>query len=236
MAAALSLMIIVTISFTIVRIAAVAMRLTGMPDGQARFQALSALTGTGFTTSEAEMIVNYPLRRKIVSSLMIIGNLGLISFVSALMISFMRTDAQLGSVLEQIVWIVVGIGFLFLLMTNEAVDKALCATISRVLQRFTRIGRRRFVRLLQLGDGLSIVEHHVGFEDKKTLGELLEPYSSLKLLLVIDGEGKAHADVQLSQFCTRGDAIILFGRDEEQMSLTQTYEHAAERVDAKDAK
>ena len=86
MVAAFSLLIIFAISFFFVRLAAVALRLTGLPEQNARFQAMSALTGTGYTTTEAEMIVNYPIRRKIIAWLMIFGNLGIVSVLSTLMI------------------------------------------------------------------------------------------------------------------------------------------------------
>lgn len=62
MGAAITLLVILTVSVVVVRAAAVALRLTGMPVEVARFQARSAFTGTGFTTSESEAIVNYPIR------------------------------------------------------------------------------------------------------------------------------------------------------------------------------
>ena len=64
MEAAFTVMVIFTISTILVRIASTIMRLTGLPDNVARFQSLSAMTGTGFTTRESELIVNYPIRRR----------------------------------------------------------------------------------------------------------------------------------------------------------------------------
>ena len=55
------------------------MRLTGLAQNVATFQCISALSGTGFTTSESGMIVNYPVRRRILIVLMLFGNLGLVS-------------------------------------------------------------------------------------------------------------------------------------------------------------
>ena len=72
MVAAFSLLKIFAVSFFFVRLAVVALRLTGLPEQNAKFQAMSALTGTGLTTTEAEMIVNYPIRRKIIAWLMIL--------------------------------------------------------------------------------------------------------------------------------------------------------------------
>ena len=47
-----------------VRIATVGLTMTGVSKDLAQFQALSAFTGSGFTTEESEEIVNHPLRRR----------------------------------------------------------------------------------------------------------------------------------------------------------------------------
>jgi len=74
----------------VIRVASVALRLTGLAEDSARFQSLSAFTGTGFTTIEAETIVNYPIRRQIISLLMIIGNLGLVTVLATFVVSLIR--------------------------------------------------------------------------------------------------------------------------------------------------
>ena len=83
----LSIFIIIGVSYLIVRIATVALTLTGMDEEKARFQALSAFTGTGFTTTEAEIVVKHPVRRKIVMTLMVLGNAGLASVIASLILS-----------------------------------------------------------------------------------------------------------------------------------------------------
>jgi len=67
MGAALSMFVLLSISVFVIQVASVTLQLTGLADATARFQALSAFTGTGFTTSEAEAIVNYPVRRRVIS-------------------------------------------------------------------------------------------------------------------------------------------------------------------------
>ncbi len=75
------MLLVIGISYLIVRGAAVALMLTGLDERRARFQALSAFTGTGFTTQEAEFVVNHPQRRRIVTWLMILGNAGLVTVI-----------------------------------------------------------------------------------------------------------------------------------------------------------
>ena len=53
-----------------------------MPIKKARFQVVSLLTSTGFTTRESEMIVQHPVRRKIASWLMVVSYVSTATFIS----------------------------------------------------------------------------------------------------------------------------------------------------------
>ena len=68
-------------------IGSMALEATGLDRSKSRFQALSALTGTGFTTSQAEMIVEHPKRRRITTYLIFIGNTGIAAFLILLVLS-----------------------------------------------------------------------------------------------------------------------------------------------------
>ena len=78
----------ILISFLFVRAASIALMMTGLEKHKARFQALSAFSGTGFTTKEAELIVNHPVRRKIARWLMIMGNAGIVTVIVTATSSF----------------------------------------------------------------------------------------------------------------------------------------------------
>ena len=58
-------------------------RLTGLPDEKARFQVISLLTGTGFTTRESEIILASRLRRRLARITMLFGYVFNITIVSA---------------------------------------------------------------------------------------------------------------------------------------------------------
>ncbi len=81
MAAAISFLGILFLSLTVIRIASVMLRITGLSRDIAEFQARSAFTTTGFTAQETEVIMNHPVRRKIIQNLMILGNVGFVSFI-----------------------------------------------------------------------------------------------------------------------------------------------------------
>jgi len=67
------LVLVIVASVVVVRFGAVLLELTGMPWEQAKFQSLSAFSNSGFTTREAEDVMRHPVRRRIVTYLIIIG-------------------------------------------------------------------------------------------------------------------------------------------------------------------
>jgi Trk-type K+ transport system membrane component len=73
----------------------VALEATGMERSRAHFQALSALSGTGFTTRDAETVVNHSSRRWIVTWLMFFGNAG---FITVLILIIFSVQSSLGSI------------------------------------------------------------------------------------------------------------------------------------------
>ena len=86
------LLVAILVSFIIVRIGGFALQLTGIEPEVARFQALSAFSGTGFTTREAERVVGHKIRRRIVTILIILGNAGTVTIIATLVASFTQVS------------------------------------------------------------------------------------------------------------------------------------------------
>ena len=64
-------------------------RLTGLPAEKARFQVISLLTGTGFTTRESEIIMASRRRRRLARITMLFGYVFNVTIVSALVNVFL---------------------------------------------------------------------------------------------------------------------------------------------------
>lgn len=94
MVAIFTLLIVVSISMMLGRIATVALTFTGLAKDTSRFQARSAFTGAGFTTSESELIVQHPVRRRIIMTLMFLGNAGLVTVIATLMSGFVGIESS----------------------------------------------------------------------------------------------------------------------------------------------
>lgn len=80
------MLVVLTIWLFILWFGSIALEATGMERSRARFQAMSALTGTGFSTREAEDVVNHPRRRLIAGWLMFLGNAGILLFLLIILI------------------------------------------------------------------------------------------------------------------------------------------------------
>ncbi len=158
MIAALTLFTVLTISILVSRTGAVALRLTGLPEQVARFQARSAFTGAGFTTSESEAIVNHPVRRRIVSQLMIVGNLGLVSVMATVIVSLVGSSGPEGALLLQLLWLAAVLLVLWFLVLNPFADRIMCNIIGRLLARTEGFGGRKPARLLQLPAGHGVTQ------------------------------------------------------------------------------
>ncbi len=80
------MLVLITAWLFVLWFGSIALEATGMERSRARFQAMSALTGTGFTTREAENIVGHPRRRLIVGWMMFLGSVGIILFLLILLV------------------------------------------------------------------------------------------------------------------------------------------------------
>jgi len=167
-----TLLIVLFLSLLVTRVAAVALTLTGIPRESARFQARSAFTGVGFTTTEAELIVKHPVRRRIVMMLMLLGNLGIASVIATLILSF--GDEQPEERLSHALVLLAGVVLLWLGAASQWVGTRLERLIARLLRRWTDIPRRDWASLLHVRDDYGISELQVEAKDwlaGKTLAE-----------------------------------------------------------------
>jgi hypothetical protein len=141
----ITLLVVLTLSILLTRVATVALTHTGLSHESAKFQARSAFTGVGFTTSESEKVVNHPVRRRILLMLMLLGNAGIVTAVSTLIVSFVNIDRS-GSFVLQIVLLVAGLVALWSLASSQWVDRHLSKNIMRKSQskmRSSKLKKRK---------------------------------------------------------------------------------------------
>ena len=214
MVAVISLFAVVLASMLVTRVATVMLSLTGLSRESARFQARSAFTGAGFTTAESESVVEHPVRRRIIMSLMLLGNAGIVTGLASLLLSFSTADS--GS--DAFTRLLLIVGFLFVLnrlAASRVADRALSRLIERALRRFTDLDIRDYAGLLRLTAdwvvGEIIVEPGDWFSGR-TISELQLRDEGV-VVLGIERTGHRYVGAPTSR--TRfhdGDKVVLYGQ------------------------
>lgn len=214
MTAVVSLIVVVTLGLLVTRVATVALTVTGMSLDHARFQARSAFTGTGFTTSEAEAVVSHPARRRIVMSLMLVGGAGAVTILGTLVLSFAGVDSTTGG-LRRAAVIVVAMLLLIFLARSPLLDRMLRRSIERILRRYTSLDVRDYAALLHLRGQWGVAQVPVSEGDwiaSRPMGKLRLSEEGVIALGVERSHGAwvgaPSEDIDLHV----GDVVVLYGR------------------------
>jgi hypothetical protein len=169
MVSLIALLIIIVIAYIVVVSGAMAYEITGLDRETARFQALSAFTGTGFTTRKSQLVVSHPVRRHITSLLIILGYAGtatvIASFVSTL------TQATVGQGLVRILIMAVCAAALWYLLQRFG-TLVLRDRIRRILAPRLSPDLVLHEELLTYGKGFGITRVELA-EDSQVVGKAL---------------------------------------------------------------
>lgn len=206
--------LVIIISAIIVKIAAVALNLTGLDHKRSFFQALSAFTGTGFTTRDSELIVNNDIRRKIVAFLMILGNAGLVTVITTLTLSFFRGKQGTAPFLLNLLVILIAILLLIKFSTNKVFTRKLTKKIQEKLVRSTTFTKRPVEEILRLAEGYGIAEVTVK-EDCVDVGHALIESSFRQndiLILAIERGTTVIPAPHASDTLEVNDTLICYGK------------------------
>jgi K+/H+ antiporter YhaU regulatory subunit KhtT len=209
-----TLLVVLTLSILITRIATVALTHTGLSRESAKFQARSAFTGVGFTTSESEKVVSHPVRRRILLTLMLFGNAGVVTAVSTLIVSFVNINRS-ESLIWQIALLVTGLIALWSLANSSWVDRHLNNFISRMLKSHTNLSVQDFSKLLHLAGDYQISELQVRQRDwlaEKSIAQLGLREEGVIVLGInrTDGTYLGAPDGQTT--INKHDVLLLYGR------------------------
>jgi hypothetical protein len=217
-----SLLLVLVMSLVITRIATVALTLTGMSQPVAQFQARSALTGAGFTTSESERITTHPVRRRIVLALMLIGNTGLVLGASFVILLLSRGEDDVGARSQQFGLLLGGLLALYVVARSAWVERALRRFIEGVLSRHTDLAQRDYGSLLRLGGEYRVAELAIAEGDWMAGHDLAELELMKEGVLVLGitkqdgtyvGAPRSHQRIEV------GDVVMLYGSEDEIAAL-----------------
>lgn len=217
MIAILTLVTIMFLSLLATRLATAVLMHTGMSRDNARFQARSAWTNSGYTTSQSECMVNHPQRRKVLIVLMLLGNVGLATTTAAFIIGMSGN----GSSNEHNIYLnagmlVVGIAFLLYLSKSRYFTALIDNFIDWVMLRLLRLSRPGCSYICHFSDDYKLLEVELPVDHLligRKLGDLDTEVYNVKLLQVIGADGDIYMTPSGSMVLAAGMKFVFFGNN-----------------------
>jgi len=222
MYAVATFLVVAVLSMAFTRLAAGALIATGLPPDVASFQARSAFSGAGFTTTEAENVVNNPDSRKIISTTMFVGNLGTPTLVVTVLVGFLAPGP--GNTVERVMVAISGLVLAVLLVTNRPMKRWLVKVGQREAQRrlLPRLDNQ-VVELLAVGDDFVVGAVQVVAGTGSTVQSLRSIDDALPAVRVLGVQqsegffGTPPVDLELAA----GDKIIAYGLRSDLQNLVE---------------
>ena len=204
-------LLVILVSFLFVRAASIALMMTGLEKYKARFQALSAFSGTGFTTKEAEVVVNHPKRRNIIRYLMIMGNAGIATVIVTATSSFTTSSGY--QIPLNVVVLLIGIFLIYKLAKSRGFIRKWENYIENRLIKSAQFEEGTTEDLLRFMEGYGLVKKIIP-DESPMIGKSIAKLQLNKkgiLVLGIEREKGWIPTPKASEILTCYDRLIVYG-------------------------
>lgn len=214
--AILTLLVVLALSLVVTRVATVALTATGLSREAARFQARSAFSGAGFTTTESESVVRHPVRRRIIMWLMLAGNAGIVAVMASIVLAAVAPDGDLNAFVR-VVAVLAGIFAIWAASRTDWVDRRITRLAGMALRRWTQLDVNDYAALLRVGGEYIVTELRVErgtWLADRSLFDLATRDEGIIILGVERGDGSYQGAPQGDTVLATGDVLVLYSRSE----------------------
>ena len=215
---------VVTFYLLAIEIFSVAFKLTGLSTKKIRFQVASLFTGTGFTTSESELITSDDRRRKIATACMFTGHIFSVAFMGLIINVFFSIGNLVGSekVAQTytewyfiILYVTSALFLLMVILKIPPINKHFQKFLEAIAIRSSKHSRNNnYLTVIDLQGKHAIAEvvlnkmPHYAVEMPLSEMELTKNYSVNVLSIK---RGKRIIDVTRDTMFRKGDILIVYG-------------------------
>ena len=221
MTAIVTLLVIALFSFLAIKVATTALMMTGLSFDTASFQSYSAFFGVGFTTHEAELVVNHPVRRRIIRDLILVGNIGLTSALATTVATFVQGNNVFYSLMIILIAVLVAVGMSALGRTPW-VRRNLDHWISLSLQQAGLVRAMDYELLLRVEHGYAVSEYLIEKGNRligKTLRET-RPWDIGVVVLALRRNNELLPGIPgPKDVVQEGDVLVLYGQESDMVRL-----------------
>ena len=206
-------LLVFVLIWILIEILSIVLKLTGLELSKARFQVISILTHTGFTTRESELIAQHPMRRKIASALMIVSYVAQITLIT---LFFQVLNQAVRNTLNTAIALSVMAAFVILVTQSKYLSDRLDDITEKLLKNRIKKANsgNRIEQVLNLSPEFSIYELIVdtdSFICEKTLRDLKLKEHFIQILKIDRGSEMIDfpkADTKVMA----GDRMIVYGK------------------------
>ncbi|YCI79773.1 hypothetical protein M1D47_23810 [Bacillus sp. R1-10] len=213
----------------VIEISVTLMKLTGLKGTVARFQVISMLTGTGFTTDESKSIIDHPVRRKISMFLILFGAFSLAVIISS--ISTLLTDDLRLMELSIIIGILL---VLTVLVKVPFLNNRLSNKMKSEMYNHYELWEHPIEEVLFLEDEDVVMEIDI-YEDSEFIDvkafDVISQGADINILFIESGEVKIRKELYEYKI-KLGDNLFLYGNKKE---IEETFSKEIEEMKKKSA-
>ncbi|MDQ1143594.1 putative membrane protein YphA (DoxX/SURF4 family) [Bacillus sp. SORGH_AS 510] len=215
------LLIYFVIITAVIEIFVVLFRLTGLKVEVSRFQVISMMTGTGFTTGESELILGHPIRRKLAIFLILFG-----AFSLAVIISSISQFLSEGLRTKEIITVAVGTLLVFVVLKLAWIQRVISKVFNRKMKQNVALADMpvRDVFLSSKKDAvLNLPIYHESSLHNRTIHDVIPEYQGMDfgILFIQRGGMKLRKNVY-GTVLHEGDQLLLYG---DKKVLWSVFEH-----------
>ena len=223
MAAILTLMIVLTLSLVVTRAATIALTATGMSREAARFQARSAFSGAGFTTTESESVVRHPVRRRIIMWLMLAGSAGIVAVIASVVLAATQGEEDVNAVVRVAI-VCLSIAAIWWASRTHWVDVRITRLATMALRRWSDLDVHDYAALLHVGGEYVVSELKVeagGWLADRDLASLSLRDEGIIVLGIERVDGSYFGVPKGDTIIKDTDVLVIYGRAESIAELDQ---------------
>lgn len=219
----ITLIFIALFSFLAIKVATIALMMTGLSFDTASFQSYSAFFGVGFTTREAELVVNHPVRRRIIRDLILVGNIGLTSALATMVATFVQGNNVFKSLMIILAAVAIAIAISYiggLRWFRKMLDRIIAYSLSRA----GLVRALDYELLLRVDHGYVVSEYLIE-EGNPLVGKMLRqsrPWDSGVVILAIRRNDALLPGIPgPSDIIEVGDVLVIYGKEDHTKLLMQ---------------
>ncbi|WP_245671306.1 TrkA C-terminal domain-containing protein [Pseudobacillus wudalianchiensis] len=195
----------------VIEISVILFNLTGLEEAVSRYQVISMLTNTGFTTDEAQLIIDHPVRRRLSMFLILFGAFSLAVVISSIT-NILSNDLRLKELM------VINIVLLVILMIGKTpfIRERLKKRLNREMEKKLEISELPIKDALYLDENDLVtdivIKEDSKFIDKKA-ADLVERDEDISILFI--KRGKVNIRNRLDEEkIQEGDQLFIYGNQE----------------------